>query len=171
MCPRCLVSYVFFSLSAALSSFCCPRSLLASCVFCLCCVMPPHSTSSQDLLYSCCIVLLQSVCVERQEAVRENMFCVCVCASVLQSSVAMAAPGTSLRQLCGPALPESCCRKALSLSSGEIHTHKHLSPYESETDRVCLTGAWGIVVPSLPCIAVCPPSSHTGHLQMRHLWY
>lgn len=81
----CLFVYLslslFLSFSAALSSFCCPISLplLASSVFCRCCVMPPHSTSSQDLLYSCCIVLLLCMCVGREEAVRENMFCLCVC--------------------------------------------------------------------------------------------
>lgn len=64
--------------------------------------------------------------------------CMCVCQSVLQSSVAMATLGTWLRQLCSPALPESCCRKPLCLCSGKMHTHTHtqtpFSMWNRQTD-------------------------------------
>lgn len=64
----------------------------------------------------------------------ENMFCLCVCQSVLQSSVAMATPGTWLRQLCSPALEESCCRRPLCLCSGEMHTHTNNFLNVNQTD-------------------------------------
>lgn len=105
-----------------------PPPPLLSLSFCillvLCNAFPQHR---QDLLYSCCIEVLRE-CVGREEAARENMFLpVCVpahvCVSVLQSSVAMATLGTRLRQLCGPALPESCCRKPCSLAVVEKCTH------------------------------------------------
>lgn len=55
-------------------------SLLASSVFCWCCVMPPHSTDSQDLLYSCCIYCF-CVCVWGEKRQQDRIFfflCVCV---------------------------------------------------------------------------------------------
>lgn len=88
------------TLSLPPSSSCPPSvllSLLASSVFCQCCVMPLLSTDRQVLLYSCCIVLLLTamwMCVGRKA--RENMFCqgVCVCTCVYQS--------------CSPLLPWQC---------------------------------------------------------------
>lgn len=124
-------------------------SLLASSVFCQCCVMPLLSSSVFQLHRSAAGLLRE--CVWGREV------CVCVCArvsacthtcvSVLQSSVAMATSGTWLRQLCGPALPELGCRRPLSLSSGEMHTHTHTFLHVTQrqtdrlTDRLCLTQA------------------------------
>lgn len=114
-----------------ISRTCVHLSLLASYVFCQCCIMPLFSSGRQVLLYSCCITLLLDLCVN---VCGERICFACVCQSVLQSSVAMAMPGTWLRQLCSPALEESCCRRPLCLCSGEMHTHTNNFLNVNQTD-------------------------------------
>lgn len=95
--------------------------------------MPLFSSGRQVLLYSCCIALLLDFCVN---VCGERICFARVCQSVLQSSVAMATPGTWLRQLCSPALEESCCRRPLCLCSGEMHTHTNNFLHVNQTDRL-----------------------------------
>lgn len=113
-----------------LSSLCSPFSPGIFCILSvLCNASPQHrqTGSSVFLLHSSVADCYVNVCGEKSEReyVLPGCMCVHVCVSVLQSSVAMAMLGTWLRQLRGPALPESCCRKPLSHSCEGIHTYTH----------------------------------------------
>lgn len=144
------------SLSPSLPLHCCPLlpllsslslSLLASSVFCWCCVMPPHSTGSQDLLYSCCIVLLLFMCVGREEATRQNMFCLCVCVRMyVYKSCSPLLPWQRRAHGSGSFAAQHCQSRAagrlfLSVVEKFIHTKTPLSMWISDrqTDGQTLT--------------------------------
>lgn len=161
------VSFPCLSLSlppptpAVLSSL---RSPLSPGIFC---ILPVLCNASPQFfcipVASFCCWTAAWMCVGERRGRKGVCVCVCArvsacthtCVSVLQSSVAMATSGTWLRQLCGPALPELGCRRPLSLSSGEMHTHTHtfLHVTQRQTDRLmdrlCLTQAQWILLSSL----------------------